>query len=113
MNTKYAFKANLNPNEPIKPFVRNFHVAQPPSAVSSPGGTYKRSLWVVFYLYTCIPVFPHPCIPVYLYPCIPVYLLQNEPNFFTTKYALLNQNRRNGGQKLTQKNETNPILTNA
>jgi hypothetical protein len=38
---------------------------------------------------------------------------KNKPNFFTTKYALLNQKRRNGGQKLTQKNETNPILTGA
>jgi len=34
---------------------------------------------------------------------------KNEPNFFTTKYALLNQKRRNGGQKSNQKNETNPI----
>jgi hypothetical protein len=34
---------------------------------------------------------------------------KNEPNFFTTKYALLNQKRRNGGQKSNPKNETNPI----
>jgi hypothetical protein len=38
---------------------------------------------------------------------------KNIANFFTTKYALLNQKRRNGGQKVRQKNETNPILIEA
>jgi len=38
---------------------------------------------------------------------------QNEPNFFAAKYAFPNQKQRIGGQPEGQKNETNPILTNA
>jgi hypothetical protein len=37
----------------------------------------------------------------------------NEPNFKTQKTLISRQKRRNGGQKPTQKNETNPILTGA
>jgi hypothetical protein len=38
---------------------------------------------------------------------------QNEPNFKTQKTQISRQKRRNGGQKVRQKNETNPILTGA
>jgi hypothetical protein len=38
---------------------------------------------------------------------------QNKPIFKTEKTLILRQKRRNGGQKTTQKNETNPILTGA
>jgi hypothetical protein len=38
--------------------------------------------------------------------------LQNEPNFFAANYGFLHQKRRNGGQKLTKKNETNPFVDN-
>jgi hypothetical protein len=38
---------------------------------------------------------------------------KNKPNFKTEKTPISRQKRRNGGQKPTQKNETNPILTGA
>jgi hypothetical protein len=37
---------------------------------------------------------------------------ENEPNFKTEKTLISRQKRRNGGQKPTQKNETNPFMDN-
>ena len=108
MNAKYASKPNFNPNEPnLFGFARwvpcprlrghvffGWHLQ-----AQLVGGHSERSeesrifcwkpeagCWKLFY--------------------------KNEPNFFTTKYALSNQKRRNGGQKPTQKNETNPFVDN-
>jgi hypothetical protein len=45
--------------------------------------------------------------------CGKEYFSNNKPNFKTGKTLISRQKRRNGGEKTTQKNETNPILIEA
>jgi hypothetical protein len=44
--------------------------------------------------------------------CGSICFYKNEPNFFAANYGFLHQKRRNRGQKVRQKNETNPIVDN-
>jgi hypothetical protein len=76
------------------------------------GGTFKRSLWVVILSAAKNPLLLPFAFLLLLSKNAQKHFWKNEPNFFTTKYALSNQNRRNGGQKTTQKNETNPFVDN-
>jgi hypothetical protein len=97
MNAKYASKPNFNPNEPNAAWPKlpasGWHLQAQlvggPSFWRTPESRFfcwkpEAGRWKLFH--------------------------KNKPNFFTTKYALLNQKRRKETRKSTQKNETNPIV---
>ncbi len=95
MNAKYASKPNLNPNEanlfgfarfPLHFWILNFGFA----------------FWVLTFEFAMTTSVPS----------VKSVVPKNEPNFKTEKTLISRQKRRNGGQKPTPKNETNPIVDN-
>ena len=104
MITKYASKPNFNPNEPNAAWPKPpcFGSFTPAAGRPHSGSRLPTSDSLLFYILIC----------AICEICGSICFYKNKPNFFTTKYALLNQKRRNGGQKTTQKNETNPIMDN-
>ena len=100
MNTKYASKPNLNPNEPdlSRQVVPNPFTGEGPAYFSR---RPRRLLNFDF------------CTLIFDFENVFQAFSRNEPNFKTQKTLISRQKRRNGGPKPTQKNETNPILTGA
>ena len=101
MNTKYAKKANPNPNEPIKPIDLSRQVVPNPFMGERPAYFSRRLRRLHIFLLEA---------GSWLLEAV---FTKTNPIFLRPNMHYQYQKRRNGGQKLTQKNETNPILTKA
>jgi hypothetical protein len=97
MNAKYAFKANSNPNKADL----SRQVVPNPFTGERPADFSRRLCRLHIFLLEAGSWFLEAVFP------------KTNPIFSRPNMHYQYQNRRNGGQKTTQKNETNPILTGA